>query len=82
MPRAVEEGLHHGDHPDRASQIHGLAQQQEAAPAARGLDLLGVAVPPTSDTIANNDLRWIDNLHMYGVLAANYNDTRSLQKNK
>jgi hypothetical protein len=60
MPRAVEAGLHHGDHLDRASQIHGLAQQQEAAPTARGLYLLGMKFPPTSDTTANHDLGWID----------------------
>jgi len=24
----------------------------------------------------------LSNVHMYGVLAANYNDTKSLQKNK
>jgi hypothetical protein len=34
---------------------------------------------PTSDTIANMTSVGLTNVHMYGVLAADYNGTRSLQ---
>jgi hypothetical protein len=34
---------------------------------------------PTSDTIANMTSVELTNVHTYGVLAANYNGTRSLQ---
>lgn len=73
MPGAVEEGIHNGDNPDRAPQIHGSAPEQEAASATGGFNLLVsllVARHHMNERYECEQLAGgeMTNMHMYGVL--------------